>query len=159
MGVLWVDLAQVVELSEALEVALASTHMTTKQMLIQNQAQHATNEVVSTGILRPSAKTSKSKTKPSVANTSFTRSPLPSAQEYQHQPILPHSNNLDLSRGRQHASSHHAPEVRRMRGRTRPQSPPTSPRARSSSDFTASPTSPRHMQQTQSWRLHDGQLR
>jgi hypothetical protein len=48
------------EPSEALEVALASTHMTTKQMLIQDQAQHATNEVVSTGtILRPSAKTSK----------------------------------------------------------------------------------------------------
>jgi len=158
MGVLSVDLAQVVELSEALEVALASTHMTTKQMLIQNQAQHATNEVVSTGILRPSAKT-KSKTKPSVPNTSFTRSPLPSAQEYQHPPMLPNSNDLDPSRGRQHASSHHAPEVRRTRGRTRPQSPPTSPRARSSSDFTASPTSPRYMQQTQSWRLHDGQLR
>lgn len=158
MGVLSVHLAQVVELSEALEVVLASTHMTTKQMLIQDQAQHATKGVAYTGILRPSAKT-KSKPKPSVSNTSFTRSPLPSAQEYQHQPMLPHSNDLDPSRGRQHASLHHAPEVRRTRGRTRLQSPPTSPRARSSSDFTASPTSPRYMQQTQSWRLHDGQLR
>jgi hypothetical protein len=156
MGVLSVHLAQVVELSEALEVVLASTHMTTKQMLIQDQAHHATKGVAYTGVLRPSAKT-KSKTKPSVPNTSFTRSPLPSAQEYQPQPMLPNSNDLDPSRGRQHASSNHAPEVRR--GRTRPQSPPTSPRARSSSDFTASPTSPRYMQQTQSWRLHDGQLR
>ena len=47
MGVLSVHLAPVVELSEALEIVLASTHMTTKPMLIQDRAQHATKGVAS----------------------------------------------------------------------------------------------------------------
>ena len=105
-GLLILDWAQVVGLSEALEVVTKRAHDgETKQRIIRDQVEYATKGVASTRTLGQSTKTSKSTRSGDQINTSRTRSPFPSAQEYEHErAYYPNDLYPSAPRSRQDAS-------------------------------------------------------
>jgi hypothetical protein len=105
-GLLILDWAQVVGLSEALEVVTKRAHDgETKQRIIQDQVEYVTKGVASTRTLGQSTKTSKSTRSGDQINTSRTRSPFPSAQEYEHErAYYPNDLYPSAPRSRQDAS-------------------------------------------------------